>query len=367
VTLLAFSLWRRWVVLAIGWCAVLAGLILALTVSDSLRWVRGADLGPVLQWVAMQVPAVVVRVMPVAALTATAITVGELVASRETVAMWAGGIRLGRIVRPWWPTLALVIAGSLAVSEWVTPWAEREASVLWWSITEDRPAMHRLVRQDLLMPQATSVRFERYEAATDRLRVVRVVAFDGDRVTVVTAESATWSANVLTLSEGSVVTLDLAALDRTTATPDRVADELTGGRSPLTTLELPEARSETVARYSGGTVGDGRSLSRQWFVAGDPGSAYVERRAAALRWHEKVASAFGSLTLAIATLTLAVSFARTVTRAFALASLAGLGWLIMAAAGQWLVVAGLVAPWVGAWSPHGVTLVVLAVALGLRR
>jgi len=367
VTLLAARLYRRWVVLAVAWCAVLAGLILALTVSDSLRWVRGADLGPVLQWVSLQVPAIVVRVMSVAFLTATAIAIGELVASRETIAMWAGGVRLGRIVRPWWPTLALVVVGSLVVSEWVTPWAERRASVLWWSITEDRPAIHRLVRQDLLMPQATSVRFERYDTAADRLRTVRVVAFDGDRVTIVTAESAGWSASTLDLRGGAVVTLDLAALDLTGATPERVADALTAGRSPVSTFELPEARPETVARYSGGTVGDGRSLSRQWFVADDPGSSHVERRAAALTFHEKVAAAFGSLTLTVATLALAVFYAKTVTRAFALASLAGLGWLIMAAAGQWLVVAGLVAPWVGAWSPHGITLTVLAVALGLRR
>lgn len=365
--LLAADLWRRWVVLVVSWGAVLTGLLLALMVSDSLRWVRGADLVKVLQWVAMQVPAVVVRVMPVATLTATAIAVGELVASRETIAMWAGGVRLGRIVRPWWPTLAAVVVSSLVVSEWVTPWAERQASVLWWSITEERPAIHRLVRRDLVMPRGTVVRFERYDAATDRVRGLRVVVTDGTRVRVVTAESAAWSGTEMFLSGGAAVTLDLAALDLTAVTVNEVAEALTAGRLPIEAVEVSEARSETVARYSGGTIGDGRSLSRQWSVANDPGSPYVERRAAALTWHEKVASAFGALTLSIATLVLAMRLARTAAMAFAVASLAGLGWLLMAGVGQWLVHGGVVAPWVGAWSPHGATLLALALALGLRR
>lgn len=360
------DLWSRWIGVGLLLSVVLATVLVALTVADSLRWTREVPLQQVLHWVGLQVPAVLVRVLPVAFLTASAIVIGDLVASLEVLAVRAGGVRVGRLLRPWWPSLLVLAAVSLAASQWLVPAAERDAAELWWGITEGRPAMHRLVRTDLRLPASTTVRFERYDARADLLRSLRVTVLEGDRVSVIRAATARWQGTRLTLDDGTRVTLALSALDRHDLTAAELLGELAIGPEPVEAIELSEARAETVARYSGGTVGDGRSLTRHWQVANDPGSSYGARRWAELMLHEKLAAAAGSLTLTFAAVVMSLRYARSVTMAFGLATVVGLGWFVLGAAGQWLVVSALLPPWLGAWAGH---LVVLAatVLVSMRR
>ncbi len=366
MTCLQRDLWRRWLGLGALLTVVLATVLLALTVADSLRWTRTVPLQQVLHWVVLQLPAVLVRVLPVAMLTSSAIVIGDLVASREALAVRAGGVRVRRLLRPWWPSLALIVAASVALSQWLVPGAERQAAELWWTITEGSPAMHRLARTELRLPQATTVRFARYDERTDTLHGLRVTRLEDDRVIVVRATTARWQGRRLTLAGGTRVVLHLDALERDERDPEALLSALATGPEPVEAIALSEERSETVARYSGGTFGDGRSLSRQWQVANDPGSSYGARRWAALVLHEKLAAAAGSLTLTFGAAVIALRYARSVTMAFGLATTVGLGWFVLAAAGQWLVVSALVPPWLGAWAGH---LLVLAatVAVSARR
>ena len=360
MTRLARYVFGRWAGLSLLLLLVVGGVLLALTVVESLRWTRDVPLGQVLHWVALQVPAVMVRVLPVAVLTASAIVVGELVASREALAMRAGGVRVARVLRPWWPTLLVVAGAGLAASEWLVPVAEQRAAELWWRITEDRSATFRLARRELHLPGGITLRFERYDDAGDRLLQVRVRQVNATSVEVVRAASATWDGAVLHVEGGDRVTLALGALDRSDLDAESTLAALAAGPQPVETVTLSETRAETVARLSGGTVGDGRSMSRHWQVANDPGSSYGARRWAALMLHEKLASAFGSLSLALATAVIGLRYASSVTMAFGFATAVGLSWFVLIAAGQWLVVAGLLPPWLGPWGVH---LLVLGVTL----
>ncbi len=356
----------RWLGLALPLLLVITTVLVAITVAGSLQWTRDVPAHLVLQWVALQFPGVLVTVAPVVFLTASALLIGDVTAKREAMAARAGGVRVSRALRPWWGVLLVVALLSLAASQWLVPAAERRAAELWWSITEGRPATFRLRGTDLRFPEATTLRFERYDEAADLLFDVRVTTLEGDTVRVVRAASATWQGTQLELEGGTRVGLTLAALERPDLGASAVLGALVDGPTPIASVTLPEARAEAVARFSGGTFGDGRSLARYWFIAGDTGSSYGARQWAAFSFHERVAAAFAPLVLTFATMAVGLRHAPSVVVAFGMATSVGVGWLVVGAVGHWLVVAALVPPWLGAWFGHLVATVVGVVSARRR-
>jgi len=365
VSRLERSLLGRWLAVALPLTGAIAAVLLALTVGDSLRWTRDVPASQVLHWVLLQVPAILVRVAPVALLSASALVIGELGARREALATRAGGVPVGRVLRPWWFVLTLVALLSLAASEWVVPAAERRAAELWWQITEGRPATFRLRGVDLRLPEATTLRFERYDEVDDVLLDVRVTRTAGATVEVTRAPRARWDGRELRLEGGERVALDLAALDAPMGAAATLA-ALVDGPVAVASMRLPEERSESVARFSGGTYGDGRRLSRQWEVADDPGSPFGTRRWAAFVLHERIAAAFAPLVLTLGAVVVGLRATPSVTVAFGAAATVGIGWFALVAVGHWLVVSMLVPPWLGAWIGHAVVLSLSALA-ALRR
>lgn len=350
----------RWLGIALPLLLVLTTVLVAITVASSLQWTRDVPGYLVLQWVFLQFPAVLVRVAPVVFLTASALLIGDVTATREAMATRAGGVPVSRALRPWWGVLLVVAGLSLAASQWLVPSAERRAAELWWSITEGRPATFRLRAIDLRFPEATTLRFERYDEVADVLGDVRVTTLEGATVRVVRAASATWQGTQLELGGGVSVSLDLAALDWPDRSADVVLGALVDGPAAVASVTLPEERAETVARFSGGTVGDGRTLMRHRFVAGDPGSSYGARQWAAFSFHERVAAAFAPLVLTFATMVVGLRHAPSTVVAFGIATSVGIAWLIVGAVGHWMVVAAFVPPWLGAWFGH-----IVAVAVGV--
>jgi lipopolysaccharide export LptBFGC system permease protein LptF len=356
----------RWLGLALPLLLAISTVLVAITVAGSLQWTRDVPAHLVLQWVSLQFPAVLVRVAPVVFLTAGALLIGDVTATREAMAARAGGVRVSRALRPWWGVLLVAAVLSLVASQWLVPTAERRAAELWWSITEGRPATFRLRGVDLRLPEATTLRFERYDEASDVLLDVRVTTLEGDTVRVVRAASATWQGTRLELADGVRVSLALAALDRPELGADAVLGALVDGPVPIASVTLPELRAESVARFSGGTAGDGRSLSRHLFIAGDRGSSYGARQWAAFSFHERLAAAFAPLVLTFATMVVGLRHAPSAVVAFGIATTVGIAWLAVGAVGNWLVVASLVPPWFGAWFGHLIVAAVGAVA-ALRR
>lgn len=342
-----------WLFLSIGTTLVLSLGLLALTVVGSFRWTAGAPVSEVATWVALQWPAVVARVLPASVLLVTAIVLGGQVASRVLLAMAAGGIAPWRVLWPWIPVLAVIGLASLASSEWVVPAAERRATVLWWSITEGRAPTFRLVRRDLRLPEGMTMRFEAYDAASDVLQGVRVVRMDGDVLEVWLGQRAVWFADGLHLHDVRQARLDLAALDEPGLSATERLEALAGGsaRHVSLALTLPEVRSETEARYSGGTVGDGRGWSRHVFVARDPGSSASERMEAALRAHETLVSAAGVVVVALVAMLGIVHRSIGMPLAMAWASGLGIAWLLVGALGHNLARGGMVPVALAAWLP----------------
>ena len=342
-----------WVFSWIGTTLVLSLGLLALTVVGSFRWTAGAAVADVATWVALQWPAVVVRILPASVLLVTAIVLGGQVNSRVLLSVAAGGIAPWRVLWPWVPVLVAVSLASLVSSEWVVPAAERRATVLWWSITEGRAPTFRLANRDLWLPAGTTLRFDGYDAKNDVLRGVRVVRHEADVVEVWLGTRGVWLEDDLHLHDVRQVRLDLAALDEPAeSAAERLAALATdSARHDVLALRLPEVRAETEARYSGGTVGDGRGWSRHVFVARDPGSPASERMEASLRAHETLVSAAGVVLVALVAMLGIVHRSIGMPLAMAWASGLGIVWLLVGALGQNLARGAMLPVALAAWLP----------------
>lgn len=358
----------RWVMLLVLMTVATSFAMLALTVVGSLRWTTTVPFAEVAAWVLLQWPAAIVRLLPASALFVTAVLLGGHVADRTLVAVAAGGVAPWRALWPWIPVLALGSLASLAASEWLVPAAERRATQVWWSMTEGRAPTFRLAGRDLWLPGGTHVRFAAHDEVADALRDVRVSVADGAMVDVWRAADATWVGDALHLRDATHVRLGLAALDATDLPPgDRLAALVPlHERFAARAVAVGETRWETEARYSGGTVGDGRALSRQFAVARDPRASAQERLVGALRGHEMLVSAAGVLALSL--VAMAAIVRRSLGRAHSLAWAAGLGlaWLALGGIGHHVAYAAALPAAVAAWLPMLGVLLALPAALARR-
>jgi lipopolysaccharide export LptBFGC system permease protein LptF len=346
VTRLARYLLTPWALLSLLTVVAVAVMSVALTVVSSLRWVAAASSLEVGQWVLLQVPAVLVTVLPLAPVFVSALILGAHHRQGTFVAIAAGGIPPRSVLWPWLGVLLLGSALSFVLSEWLRPAAERTATVLWWSLTDDRSPAHRLQRRDLVLPDGFSWRFEGYDDATDTLRLVRVTRFRASVSEVWRAPAASWDGGTLTLYDAEWVRLDLELIDR-----EGMAGVSWARFAEPLPLPLPEVRLETQARYSSGTVGDGRSWSRQRLVAADPWAPAVERAVAARRAAEMLVSALGVTLLGGVAVWLLLRRGGSQARQLLVAGGMGVGWLALSAIGYGLALSGGLPPSLGPWLP----------------
>ncbi len=78
------------------------------------------------QLIALNLPGIVVLTLPMSMLLATLLGFGRLSSDSETVALFAGGVSIYRIVVPVIVMAAVVTAGSFALNEYVAPWTNSE-------------------------------------------------------------------------------------------------------------------------------------------------------------------------------------------------------------------------------------------------
>jgi lipopolysaccharide export LptBFGC system permease protein LptF len=346
MTRLARHLLTPWALLSLLTLLAVSSVTLAISVLSSLRWVANVSAWEVAQWMLLQLPGTLVLVLPLALLLASALVVAQHHEGSTLVAVAAGGVAPWRVLWPWLGVLLVGSAFSFALSEFVRPRAEQVASVRWWSLTTDRSPAHRLQGRDLKLPDGVEWRFERYDDASDRLLEVRVVRAHAGVSDIWMAREGFWSDSELTLQGVKRIRLDLDALDG-----DGEGALVWSEEAGPTILKLAETRLETQARYSLGTIGDGRSWSRHWLLARDAAASAVERGSSERRSAEILVSALGvTLAVGVALLWMLRSGRGRPLLLLVGAGL-GLGWSALAAIGSSLAITGALPPAWGPWLP----------------
>ncbi len=323
-----------------------------------LGWIVGAPLGPLLGWLALQVPAAAVQTLPIALLLAVLLTFGRLSADSELLAAQAGGVALGRLARVFILLGLLAAAGALLLNERVLPTTNARVGALYWELTSGGSGLYRLAEQNLPLGD-TSLRFSTTDRATDEMFGVRLESWQDRTLTVVFADRARFMDGGLELYGYHTSVVDFAALSRPEGDAEAFlrtllrADSRAPNPDSSLRVTLPVSYDDLVTRFSGGGFEDSRSVRGAYEDARDLALPVGERRTAAALFHRKLAEPFANLTLLLVAVPLALLYARSRAVAFGLSLVVTLAWYLLLTVGQLLAQAGTLPVWLGVWAGNG--------------
>ncbi len=324
-----------------------------------LTWLVGASVPELLRWLAAQLPTALAQTMPIAMVLAVLLTFGRMEGDRELLALRAGGVALGRIIAPMLLLGALATAGTLAVYQWVTPRTHAWVATEYWRLTAGGTGLFRLAGQALPVGEF-SLTFDRTAGRGSRIEGVRIERWEGERLTLVRADSAVFEGTELVLRGYRTQIFDLAALDREAATAtDRLRDLVRlDNRAPDAGAELRlsvgVSEEELVSRFSRGGFEDARSLTglADAWRAAEAGD--TERRTAGVLFMRRLAEPFANLVLLLVALPLSLGWARGRGVAFGLSLVVTLAWYLLSTVGQFAAQSGTLPVTVGPWIANAV-------------
>ena len=337
------------------------------------QWMGTAELGSILKWLALQVPYATVQAMPIAGLLAVMLAFGRLARENELLVMQAGGISLLRTARLFLLGGLLLSGLSLALSEWVVPWANRATALVYWNeLIPERTPQFNLVGRELTVGEYV-LRYEGFDPAKDELQQVRLERWQGQNMTVILAQSARLQDRVIVLRDYRVFNLDFAQLPLPEFTSLEAAQvrlqaffrgQNIGPPGGELSVRLSLSREDIEARYAGGGFEVPVSLSEWWRKLQDPRTPPLELREAKAQWHSAIALALANLLVLVLALPVAVRRATSPGTALGLALTLTIAYYVAFSTGKVLALSSPLPPEVGAW---GANLLGLGVGLWLGK
>jgi len=324
------------------------------TTLPRLQWMIGVPIPELLTWLGLLYPNAIVQTLPIAIVLAVLLAFGRLAADRELLAMQAGAISLGRASAIFIVLGFLAAGASLALNQWVLPWANAQVGGLYWQLTSNSSGLWRLTGQSIPVDNLT-IHFDRVDRATDEVFDVRIERWDDRSATIVFAERARFEERGLRLYGYRTVGLDFSALDD----PGGDAEELLGrlvrsetrGAGPEASLllTLSTSQEELVTRFSEGGFNDTRSITESYAARQNEALPAQERRQAHVLLHRQLAEPFASVVLLLVAMPLALKYARGRGVAFGLSLVVTLVWYLLLTLGQLWAQAGTLPVPVGVW------------------
>ena len=340
-----------------------SGLIVTSAVLGRLQWVVGTPVVPMLRWFALQVPTAIVQTLPIALVLAVLLAFGRLAHDRELLALRAGGVSLGRIVRPAIVLGVLATLAAVALNQWVLPETQARVGSDYWELTAERSGLFRLAAQGVPIGDF-ELTFEEADRGGDVVRDVRVERWDGDVLTVIRARRGAFEDTSLVLYDYEVRRIDVAAFDDPSATVSDVLLLATGASGEDRPLDV--TADDLVARFSGGGFEDTRSISELWADSRDPDLGATRQRQAGALFHRRLAEPLANLVLLLVALPLSILYSRSRAVAFGLSLVVTLAWYLILTFGQLFAQTGVVPIWLGPWLGNLVLGGLGAVVLALR-
>lgn len=337
------------------------------------QWMGTAELASILKWLALQVPYTAVQAMPIAGLLAVMLAFGRLARENELLVMQAGGISVLRVARLFLLGGLLLSGLSLALSEWVVPWANRATAVVYWNeLIPERTPQFNLVGRELAVGEYV-LRYEGFEPAKDEFQRVRLERWQDQTMTVILAQTARLQGQRIVLRDYRVFSLDFAQLPLPEFATLTAAQEglqgffkaqNIGQPGAELTVRLSRSREELEAQYAGGGFETPVPLSEWWRKLQDPQTPPRELREAKAQWHATIALALGNLMVLLLALPVAVRRATSPGTALALALVLTIAYYVAFSTGKVLALSSPLPPELGAW---GANLLGLAVGLWMGK
>ena len=337
-----------------------------------MQWIVGTPVAELFGWLALQLPQALVQTLPIALVLAVLIAMGRLASEHELLAMQVGGVPMRRVALTFVALGAVSAGAALAMNQWVLPETNSRTAELYWRLSTGRSGLFRLARQNLPIDDFL-LHFEDTTRGGAGMRGVRIERWDGDVLTLLRADSATFEGTDLVLTGYRIDRLDLGALDVPVADPALALANLVRLRNVATdasqTLVVTTSYTEDdlIARFSGGGFEDSRSLSELRRDARSQVLSVNERRQAQVLFQRRLAEPFTNLVLLLVAVPLALTYSRSRGVAFGVSLVVTLVWYLFYTFGQLFAQTGAIPVWLGAWGGNVVFLALGMFLLARRR
>lgn len=337
----------------------------------SSQFLAGAPLLLVAQWIALQLPATLVQVFPMAVVLMVVVAYGRLANERELGAAQAGGVSLGRLAVPA-ALVALAVSGfSLYLSESVAPRANVAARSLYWDDLTGA-GLQQLVGRSVVIGEGLELYIGGYDSPTRDIARVRLQQWSkgglGRQATIVFAAHGTYEGNLLRLRGYQVYRLNYDAIAQLDKLPQDAPDAefRSAVRGVFELVNVPDSeddvlevdtglsRREAIADFADAISAERRSLTDLVNVIGDRKATPAARLEARTELHRKLALPFGNLVLVLAALPFALRYGRTTGVAFGVALLIAVAYYLTYVLGLSLTNSNVLPPEIGAWLANAV-------------
>lgn len=367
-----YILREAWPVFLFG-LALYVGFGLISNLLPRAQWMGTAELSSILKWLALQVPYASVQAMPIAGLLAVMLAFGRLARENELLVMQAGGISVLRTARPFLLGGLLLSGFSLALSEWVVPWANRATALVYWNeLIPERTPQFNLVGRELTVGEYI-LRYDGFDPAKDEFQRVRLERWQDQTMTVILAQTARLQGQRIVLRDYRVFTLDFAqlplpefaSLEQAEAGLQQIfRAQNIGQPGAELTVRLSRSREDLEVQYAGGGFEVSVPLSEWWRKLQDPRTPPRELREAKAQWHAAIALALANLMVLVLALPVAVRRATSPGTALGLALVLTIAYYVAFSTGKVLALSGPWPPELAAW---GANLLGVAVGYGLGK
>ncbi len=348
-----------------------AGLAVISTTLPRLQWVVGTPILRLAGWLALQLPTAMEQTLPIALVLAVLLAFGRLGTDNELLAMQAGTVSLLRTSAVFIAAGLVAAGGALALNQWVLPTTNGMVAEQYWRLTAGSTGLFRLAGQNVPVGDFT-LRFQNANRADDTMLGVRVERWNGQKLTLLRAKSATFRGTDLVLKGYDLTVLDFSALDAVQGDPRQALSQLVRvlnrPSDPAATLTLTTSLTEKdlISRFSHGGFEDSRSITGAWRDAHDASLSYHDRRQAAVLFQRMLAEPFANLTLLLVAIPLALLYAGSRGVAFGLSLVVTLVWYVLLTFGQLFSQTGALPVWLGPWIGNLVLAAVGAFLLARR-
>jgi lipopolysaccharide export system permease protein len=205
-------------ILGLFWGAFLAGLLIFLTIfiaTDAMSTMvkyKGVSGFVFLSYYAYFSPEVIYKMIPVACVVGTVLTVSALNKGSELVALFASGLSLFRISRVMFISIALLGVFSYYLSDQLMPLFNKQKNFVFYNEMEKNPSLYQTIKTNRIWYRSKNAIFniKTLNAEGDRAQGLTLYFFNDnwDLVQMLTADSVFMNGSQWILKNGTVTVFD---------------------------------------------------------------------------------------------------------------------------------------------------------------
>lgn len=196
----------------IGALVVFATMFLAVDAMSTLTKYSGTALSSIMTYYVLYLPEVLSKMIPVACVVATVMTMTSLNRAGELVALYASGMGLFRVASPLLVSISMISLGTFMIGDQVLPQVIKRKNFVYYNDIEKNPGKFQFVRTDRIWYRSKNSIFNIKTLSPDGLKAQGLTLYffsdDWQLLQMLTAQDVLFKGTKWDLLKGSITIFD---------------------------------------------------------------------------------------------------------------------------------------------------------------